>query len=269
MRRFVWISALTLFIAAATYAQAPVAFEVASVKPTQSTGGVAGVCRGVASLESPNTRTYPLGRCVITAGRLNHMLGIAYDLPMNQIRYGMKDIPRWLNDQRFDVEAKAEAPRTKEAELVTMLQTFLTDRFNLKFHWVTEQVDGYALVIGRNGPRLEAGRAGENEVVAFGGTEGIEQSKSNMANGAGAITVIARNTSLARFARQLLSAAARGPIEDKTGLPGRYTFTLLWDETNGPSLSTALQEQLGLRLVPQKVSVQVLVLDAANPPTPN
>ena len=59
------------------------------------------------------------------------------------------------------------------------------------------------------------------------------------------------------------------PVIDKTGLTGEYDFTLSWDDMNGPALSTALQEQLGLRLQPQKVPVSLFVIDSAERPTEN
>jgi uncharacterized protein (TIGR03435 family) len=60
-----------------------------------------------------------------------------------------------------------------------------------------------------------------------------------------------------------------GPVVDKTGLRGDYDFTLSWDETNGPALSTALQEQLGLKFESQKVQISMFVIESAQKPTGN
>ena len=70
----------------------------------------------------------------------------------------------------------------------------------------------------------------------------------------------------------LLSVAGsevRAPVIDKTSLTGIYDFKLSWDETAGPSIFTALQEQLGLRLEPQKVPVSFFVIESAQRPTAN
>lgn len=64
----------------------------------------------------------------------------------------------------------------------------------------------------------------------------------------------------------VLSNIGPGPVVDQTGLRGEYDFTLSWDETNGPVLTTALQEQLGLKLEPQKVPVPQFVIDSAEKP---
>jgi uncharacterized protein (TIGR03435 family) len=76
--------------------------------------------------------TVPLGRCVITAGRLSHMIGVAYDITTDLLKGG----PAWVagGDDRYDLEAKAENPSTAtEAELQVMLQRLLIDRFKLNF----------------------------------------------------------------------------------------------------------------------------------------
>jgi uncharacterized protein (TIGR03435 family) len=63
----------------------------------------------------------------------------------------------------------------------------------------------------------------------------------------------------------LLSNVGPGPVVDKTGLTGEYDFKLSWDETNGPALTTAIQE-LGLKLEAEKVPIQMFVVDSAEKP---
>lgn len=67
----------------------------------------------------------------------------------------------------------------------------------------------------------------------------------------------------------LLSRIGPGPVIDKTGLQGVHDFTLSWDEAAGPSLGTALQEQLGLRFESQKVPVSLFIIDSAQKPSGN
>ena len=82
------------------------------------------------------------------------------------------------------------------------------------------------------------------------------------------IELTMRKTSMAELAN-LLSQIGAGPVLDKTGLTGEYDFKLSWDETNGPALSTALQEQLGLKLESQKVPISMFVIDSAERPGEN
>src|SRR5215471_11884871 len=102
-------------------------FEVASIKPTKLQGmGVQSACHGIDSKFAPKdlAATVPLGRCVITSGRLSHMIGVAYNITMDMLKGG----PEWVitGDNRFDLEAKAEDPSTAtEAELQVMLQRLL------------------------------------------------------------------------------------------------------------------------------------------------
>jgi uncharacterized protein (TIGR03435 family) len=100
----------------------PLAFEVGTIKPTASTNsGVTGGCRGIDSHYGANDSraTVPLGRCVITAGRLSHMMGIAFNISLQNI----KGFPDWDGPSRFDLEAKAENPSTvTEQQLLLMLQ---------------------------------------------------------------------------------------------------------------------------------------------------
>src|SRR5689334_2686086 len=118
-------------------AQAPLAFEVASVKvATSGLNGFRGGCRGVDTKYRgrPDEAGPPLGRCVITDARLSHLIGMAIDVSMQDLNTG----PDWIQrgDLRFDVQAKAEDPaKTTQQQLHTMLQNLLVERFQLKFHY--------------------------------------------------------------------------------------------------------------------------------------
>src|SRR6185503_21386412 len=97
-------------------------FDAASVRPsTSGYNGVRGGCRGIDTKAGGENRDIPLGRCVITDGRLSHMIGIAWKL--NSIAM-LRNAPDWVigGDERFDIQAKAENPRASEAQLYEMLQ---------------------------------------------------------------------------------------------------------------------------------------------------
>jgi len=227
-------------------------FEVGSVKPSNNPmGGVQGGCRGIDSKET----VVPLGRCVITDARLSHMIGIAWDVSMLNLKTG----PDWIQrgDDRFNLEAKAEDPRTAtEQDLHQMLQNFLVERFRLKYHRDQIKANGFALEIGKNAPKLKESTA---DRMVF------ENGKP--ARGRPAVMAV-RKVPMATLA-EMVSAYGPGPTIDRTGLTGEYDFTLKWDDNAGPTLSTALQEQLGLKLVPEKVTISMFVVDSAEKPGPN
>jgi uncharacterized protein (TIGR03435 family) len=258
-RRF---CALTLaWLTGQLWAQAPVQFEVASVKMNKSGSGVRGGCHGIDSKYSPSEAASapPLGRCIITAGRLSHLIGIAYGLQSMELIVGGPD---WVvrGFDRFDVEAKAEdGSHTTEAQLRAMLGALLVERFDLKYHRENVDRPGFALVIGKNGPKLKRAK-GEDTTTSFGGQFKPVASRP--------VALTARKYSIVRLAT-LLSQLGPAPIIDKTGLDGEYDFTLDWDEDQGPTLAVALQEQLGLRLEPQKVPVSRFVIESARKPSPN
>lgn len=239
---------------------APLTFEVASVKPsTSGFNGVRGGCHGIDSkyAASELAAAPPLGRCVITDGRLSHLIGIAYDVSMAMI----KGAPDWViaGSQRFNIEARAEDPaKATGAQLHEMLQALLAERFQLKFHRENRDMPGFAMVAAKNGPRL---RETKGDPLAMS-VSGVKPSVG------GAISIKARGHSLRELAA-LLSQIGPEPIADKTGLDGVYDFDLMWDESAGPSLFTALQEQLGLKLEAQKAPVSFFIFDSAQKPGEN
>lgn len=240
----------------------PPTFEVASVKPsTSGINGVKGGCHRIDSKYSPNetAAASPLGRCVITDGRLSHLILIAYDLHSIGL---IKNAPDWAiaGSERFTIQAEAEEPtKATEEQLRGMLQTLLVDRFKLKFHREDKDMPGFEMVVAKNGPKLQEAK-GDEVRISFGG--------SSKPNAAEPTSLTARKYSMPMLAN-LVSQIAPGPVIDKTGLQGAYDFKLSWDESAGPSLFTAFQEQFGLRIESQKVPVSQFVIESAQKPTEN
>jgi uncharacterized protein (TIGR03435 family) len=255
-----WFSSIFALNAAA----APLTFEVASVKPsTSGNNGFSGGCHGI---DSHYGRTQldaapPLGRCVIHDARLSHLIAMAFSLGSMELLKSEKG-PDWvaLGAERFNIEAKAEDPtKATEAQLLQMLQTLLIERFNLKFHREEKDMQGFALVVAKSGPKLEKAKDDEVE-PRLSGTTKVREGEP--------ITLNGRKCSMQMLAN-LLSQRGEGPVVDKTGLQGTYNFKLWWDDRAAPSLFTALTEQLGLRLEAQKVPVSFFVIESAQRPTPN
>ena len=153
---------------------------MASVKvATSGVNGIRGGCRGVDSVfsakEQERSGIPPLGRCRITDARLSHLIGIAYGVNMQVLDTG----PDWIQrgDLRFDVEAKAENPASAtRQQLLTMLQNLLVERFQIKFHQVTKEEPGFALLVAKNGPKLRTSTS-EEQKLTFIGPDGEELPK--------------------------------------------------------------------------------------------
>jgi uncharacterized protein (TIGR03435 family) len=197
----------------------------------------------------------------------------AYGIPEPRILGG----PKWLNSERFDIEAKtdnltADQLRTlnrEQRKLQTqgMFQQLLADRFKLMIHFETRQLPVYALAATKKGPILHAWKASDGSGTSAS-TGQFAATGMTMAEIAVALT-------------QELSRELGRVVIDKTGIDGRYNMTLKWtpetDTTDGtapqpeagPSIFTAIQEQLGLKLESAKGPVQVLIIDHVEMPTEN
>lgn len=251
---------LLMMVASISLAHAQLSFEVASIRKADPGGSMRGACHGIDSryTAAEAATAPPLGRCEVREARLSHMMAIAYHLrSMNNIQGG----PDWakFGDDRFSIEAKVEDPtKVTEAQLYEMLQNLIVERFSVKFHRETKEEPGYSMVVGKNGPHLKAA-AGDAEGLSFGSEGKPGPSGPHM--------IIARAFTIQKLA--VLLSQFNKPTVDDTGLTGSYDFRLNWDEDAGPTLATALQEQLGLKLEPTKVPVLYIFIDSAQKPSEN
>jgi uncharacterized protein (TIGR03435 family) len=246
------VTVLTVFTV--IYAQAvpvPAArFDVVSVKPTQP-GGRGG--------PGPFVNTNP-GR-LLARGPLIFFIELAYGVRAAQIEGG----PGWIRSDRFDIDA-AMAPGSAVFPPPAMLMPVLADRFGLRAHRVTREGSILALVVGKNGLKMQTPEPSD---------------KSLTQSGPGRL--IAKRMSMRQFA-SLLSGSMGKLVEDRTNLSGEFNFTLTWtpDEfqrpdplgrapvaPDAPAFETALEEQLGLRLTNARGKFEVLVVDRASMPAPD
>jgi uncharacterized protein (TIGR03435 family) len=235
------VVSLVVCISGVVYGQQ---FEVASIKPSNAEAGSSGISSGNGRLTASNVT---LKRCIMGA----------YAVGPNQVFGG----PDWLDSDRFDILAKAEEPVGDHA-LMAMLQTLLAERFKLALHREARPISVYVLEIAKNGPKLEKG-------------DGLGAKTSN-----GRGNIVATNASMDRFA-EILSRQMDLPVVNQTGLDGVFNVKLQWTPESatakppdgaaldGPSVFTAIQEQLGLRLHAQKAPVEVLVIDHVERPSEN
>ena len=189
------------------------------------------------------------------------LIEYAYDLKPYEISGG----PAWIASERYDIAAKVEGEGTPSKDRVRrMLQTLLTDRFQLKYHRDSREMSVYELVVGKNGPKLkESAPDAENSFSMTGKNRLIQ------------ITVT--KGTMEQLALQL-SSSVEHPVLDKTGLTGQYDYKLVdWAPENGVplpdsnavSIFTAIQEQLGLKLEPQKAPIIAIIIDHVERPSGN
>ena len=245
-------------------------FEVASVKPNKS--GDAGMSMTI----------QPGGRYVVTNAPVGLLIRNAYELQQSQL----VGLPGWAESERFDIVAKGEqdiaASTQKPSPHQLRLQSLLEERFNLKAHRETRDLPAYALVVARPdgelGPQMKqsdvdcvalaaARRAGGPPPPLVPG----ERQPCSMRMGRG--TLSAASMTMVNLAGSLSSAVQR-IVLDRTGLSGGFDFDLTYStdqaaDASAPSIFTALQEQLGLKLDPVRVPTEVLVIDSIERPTPD
>jgi uncharacterized protein (TIGR03435 family) len=235
----------------------------------------------------------PLGRCVGSGIFLSTMIELAYGVAPRDISGGpdwsrtvgmsTADGPRsgtttlgvigkrgeavgWIGNESFQIEAVTDDPaHTTLADLREMLRNVLADRFKLQFHREQKQVPGYSIVIAEGGSKMKAvsGEYVESLLVYQG------------------------RSTLDKLARTL-SLLLHGPVIDKTGLSGAYEYSIetfpplapqVIPGTRGGSagpdervkyVNSQMEEKLGLRLQPEKsITVETIVIDSVEPPTPN
>jgi uncharacterized protein (TIGR03435 family) len=239
------LTTLAICVSGAVYAQlAANQFEVASIRPSNADPGSSGINSGNGRINGVNVT---LKRCIMGA----------YAVGPNQIFGG----PDWMDTDRFEINAKAEQP-VGDHTLMIMLQTLMAERFKLVLHREARPIQAYVLEVRKDGPKLEKGDG--------------HGAKTN--NGRG--DIVATNASMDRFA-EILSRQMDLPVVNHTGLEGVFNLRLQWTlesaraarpegaPADGPSVFTAIQEQLGLRLRAAKVPVEVLVIDHAEKPSEN
>ena len=224
-------------------------FDVVSVKPTQpgSPGG-----------PGPFVQTEP--GFLRARGSLQFFIEYAYGQNPQYLEGG----PDWIRSDRFDIEGRQSSGAQSLATLPIMLRTALTDRFKLAVRRETRERPVLLLTVAKGGPKLTLSEA--NEEPQLRGRPG---------------ELVASKMSMKGLASQLSRLVGR-QVEDRTGLTGLYTFTLHATnegfqkpdplgrapvDPDAPDISTALDEQLGLKLESGRGPVTFLIIDRAERPT--
>ncbi len=248
------------------------AFSVATIKPSdpERTESSMGFNAG--------------GSLQVRAVTLKELIQLAYNLGYLGVDQRLVGGPKWIGTTRFDIDAKCDdkcasfsgnAP-TKEqmATEQAMMRALMADRFSLRLHHESRELSVLALVAAHGGPRLTASPSNEPEDPF-----GPDGPPGNWA---------AKGVSMEELASNLsqLSDVDGRIVVDKTDLKGKFDFTLTWTpdtpattqpgvdsglkpDPTAPSLITALDEQLGLKLEPSRQPVDVIVIDSVEMPSAN
>jgi uncharacterized protein (TIGR03435 family) len=173
------------------------------------------------------------------------------------------------NDADYEIDAKTE-PSATEDQVRLMFQKLLMDRFQLAVHRETRELNGYALTVGRNGPKIKPVDDEKAPPMPdyFGGKEafaGAFEGKVMVSvEGKGTLALTGRRVLMSQIAEELQSPLGAFVL-DKTGLAGKYYVGLKFANPNRDSdersLASALQEELGLKLEKQKGPVEMLIVD--------
>jgi uncharacterized protein (TIGR03435 family) len=205
---------------------------------------------------------------------MNDLIAFAYGLDDKQII----GAPDWFGKDLYDIDGVPDVEgRPNQKQQQTMVQKLLTDRFKLAFHDDKKELSVYVITVAGSGPKMAKSTAAPNDPPAF------------YFRTLGDLTV--RNQTMADFATWMQNGVMDRPVVDQTGLTDRYDFHLLWtpdesqfaqfrgvgavvppptdDAKAPPSLYTAIQEQLGLKMAPGKAPDKVMVIDHVEQPSPN
>jgi uncharacterized protein (TIGR03435 family) len=247
MNRILRFACVLSFTLCGLFGEALPSFEVASIKPFDRTGQVG---HGSVAVSGP--------RVTFTGYTLSALILYAYDMRAYQISGG----PGWIGSDTYTIAAKVEGDGAREnAEIRKMLQALLAERFGVQLHRETKEVGVYLLGPAKTGPKLTQSTA----------------PRMTMQMGPGHLMMARAST--AQMAALLSSVVSR-PVLDQTGIAGEFDFTLDSPDINmgrmqpredlsGPSIFTALQEQLGLKMEPSKGPIEILVIDHAVKPLEN
>jgi uncharacterized protein (TIGR03435 family) len=201
---------------------------------------------------------------------------------INELRVDWpKDVPDDLTTARFSIEAKCDAETDErlaklskadlDAEQHHMMQTLLQERFGLKAQWVTRDAKTYELVVVKAGRMKSTGAPPSKAELAIYGDRRVPSLYTKWLDG-GVAEHIAHGASMEEIAA-MLAVEFRHPVTDKTGLTGKYDFDLKSyqvyaaqrkdDETSPyPTLSGAILDQLGLKLIPGHGTIPILVVES-------
>lgn len=276
---------LAAFAQTSTTANLP-KFDVVSIKPHEDEG----ISRiGIGFKTTPDGLSFK-------GGSFDMLLRLAFHVPSDRLL----NVPEWAESSRFDVEAKVApegAPGFEEltrSQRWAMLIPALEERCDLKFHFEKRDLLVYTLVVAEGGSKLKTAALADSDAAKSGSTGGAQAAQApRMTISEKGMEIRAHDATIESLV-EMVSQQIGITIVDKTGLTGKYDYTLSWtpDEDSlqlmglqipgpppeedgksqqpvGPSIFSAVQEQLGLKLEKRKEPIDVIVIDHVEKPSPN
>jgi uncharacterized protein (TIGR03435 family) len=288
------LNSLIVFVVAGIAGMAATSeFEVAAIKPCSQSGGNDSGGRGGGG--SRGLSTSP-GRLAITCMTVADLINVAYvqygnDSPLANDGGGpfdarrLKGGPAWAYSSRYSIEAKADGIPGPQTMQGPMLRAMLEERFRLKTHREVEEVPMYALTVAKGGLKLKPLQEGCTQYVigmAYADPSLAPDGKPwcvNRSRSSGLDWMIESAGQDTGGIAKMLSQALDRHVIDKTGITGLFSFHLEFakDENapgrggapSAPSVFTAVEQQLGLKLVPDKGPHGVIVIDSVDRPSDN
>ncbi len=259
-------------------------FDVASIKPADNSNQGGFFVRGM--------RPLPNGRLTATDAPAWMLISNAYRIQRYQLIGG----PSWINSDGFNIEGKGDAS-ANQAQVLLMLRSLLEDRFQFRFHRENRDLPIYTLTIAKNGPKLTAPKDGGCVALdrnspapppALGQEPPIFCGSAQITFGASGPGITGGKVPMEDFVQVLQTVLGR-PVRDRTGLSEPFDISLKFalddltvglprfgpagpataDPNGPPSIPTAIQEQLGLKLESTKGPVEVMVIDHIEKPSAN
>lgn len=252
-------------------------FEAASIKPGRNCAGGRGGGGGAPAPGRVNVKCFTLQDYIQSAYGM-----FADGLSQNPHRMQIFGGPDWSTTETWDIDARAESNAPVARMYGPLLQRLLEERFHLKIHKEQRELPIYTLTVAKNGLKLQPTREGSCAVLDLNRPPGpdspmVRRCGSTSVNGNTARTIVqfTGQTISSLIARSFYADLDR-PFIDKTGLTGMFDIHLEFardgapaDDTSAPSIFTAIQDQLGLKLTPNRGPVEVLVIDHVERPGEN
>ena len=198
------------------------------------------------------------------------LIQFAYGLPEERF---IVDAPDWAKSDKYDLSTKVDDAdlssyrAMRPVEQTSLLRSVLIDRFKLAFHNDSKAFSEYALVVKKGGP---------NSANLRPSIDGGQERHWRISQ---RYQLDAKGIPIQDLCNMLLSTEARQLVRDQTGLAGKYDFQLRWSRENpdgsantnsdAPEIFTAVQEQLGLQIVPRRIDEKILKIDHLDRPTLN
>ena len=238
---------------------------------------VVSIKRNASATDQASMRTLADGTFIMVNQTIRSIIMSAAPVPVRDVT----GLPEWTASERFDITAKPPAGATQE-ERSQMFRRMFEDRMQLRAHVGEREQMAFSLVVDRSdgplGPAISVSTLDCSGPVPQVQTPSIADAKNRCGLSRTEGLIVSGGTTMEVFVRTITGLAG-GVVNDRTGLNGTYAFTLRYAAPvsdaatasldDAPEFTTALREQLGLRLRPERTMVPILVVESITRPSDN